>query len=327
MSPADSADIDRMISAFDAGSLGLDGVLPAIKAGALLADAVQRRRLDVARAILDFVPPGTTEAVFSSLREMLLNMPPWNPSATEFADRRERDVQIVPQVGADRVLFVFCGRAQRAGVPLNLMHRWLAPLGVHVVYLRDLRRIFYLAGIRSLGAGMEAMCTGLKRIASNLGASSIATFGTSAGSYAALRIGMEIGAASILTIGGPTTLERILDQVVGTAANSGIAATELDLAETGLPLPHQALQAWPSTRLVFGEDNDTDRWQAERMANVANMELFPIKGWSHHSLLGPLAASGALQAHLRWLAGRADPGEAVPDAHHAALAIAGTVAA
>src|SRR4029078_12292296 len=77
------------------------------------------------------------------------------------------------QSGKVPIVLVFCGHGQRFSLPLNIIHRWLASLGAHIVYLRDFRKLFYLSGIASLGSDYATSIKGLRKLSADLGASSI----------------------------------------------------------------------------------------------------------------------------------------------------------
>jgi len=93
-------------------------------------------------------PPSTYVINISRLLEQI---PPVDERYLSFRDVFAKDVQIVQRENAETVMLVFCGRAQRAGLPLNMLHRWFGKLPVNLVYLRDFRKVYYLAGVASLG--------------------------------------------------------------------------------------------------------------------------------------------------------------------------------
>lgn len=278
----------------------------------LAADLVARGELERARAMVETLDARVGKPGFQSLRQMLLNMPPADPEMAPFMDRPDEDVQIAPRPGARRAVFVFCGHAHRVGVPLNLLHRWLAPLGTHVVYLRDFRRLFYLAGIRSVAGAIDAVPVLVERVARQLGASDIAILGNSGGTYAALRTGLAASAEALIGIGGPNTFERIEDDIARRARLNGLEPQEI-LARA-VPVPVDALL--PPTRLLYADGNEADRWQAERLEFARNVELHPVEKWPHHAIVGRLAETGALARHLAWLGGGGGRGaDGRPGAH------------
>lgn len=300
-----AAEADRVAQFARARETGdLDALMAttSFKAMVAIGAVIDTGELELARAMLDSHAGTHAGGSFSAIASMLGRLPALDPDAPGFVDRPDADCQIAERPGAGRVLFVFCGHAHRVGVPLNLLHRWLAPLGTHLVYLRDFRRGFYLAGVKSLDGGLAGLPGRLERIAADLGATEMATLGSSGGTYAALRIGSALGAAAMLSLGGPTTLSRLHDEIARRAG-----AEDLDpaaLVAAALPLPLPGARPWPPTRLAFAGDNEVDRWQAERMQGVSNVELWPVEGWPHHAIMGPLAESGALAEHFDWLAGR-----------------------
>ena len=94
-------------------------------------------------------------------------------------------------------------------MPLNSVHRSLTRIGAHIVYLRDFRKFYYLAGISSLGSDYAASVEALdKLIHDRLHADLVHCIGNSAGVYGALQMGLDLGARSVLCLAGPTRLTR-----------------------------------------------------------------------------------------------------------------------
>ena len=67
------------------------------------------------------------------------------------------------------IIFVFCGLGHRCAIPLNMIHRWLRPLGAHIVYLRDFRKLFYLSGVRSFGRDYVSAVAAFRKLIDELG--------------------------------------------------------------------------------------------------------------------------------------------------------------
>ena len=105
-----------------------------------------------------------------TLHKIFERMPPADESYLPFQDVLCNDVQIVRRENAETVMFVFCGRKHKPGLPTCIIHRWLGRLPVSLVYLRDYRELSYLAGIRSLGENRGATLDSLRRIAASIGA-------------------------------------------------------------------------------------------------------------------------------------------------------------
>ena len=126
-----------------------------------------------------------------------------------FQDDAGRDVQIARRHGSNTVAFFFCGHAEKLGLPLNLMHQWTGRLNASVVYLRDFHRRHYLQGIKSIGATRADALIGLRLITAALGGRRIVCYGNSAGSFAALHYGLELGAENVVCWPVPPTVLEV----------------------------------------------------------------------------------------------------------------------
>jgi tetratricopeptide (TPR) repeat protein len=203
--------------------------------------------------------------------------------------------------GSERLLLVFTGMAQEAGgIPLPLLHGLLSQLPINVIYLRDYQRLMYLNGIRQIGASYGDTLLALKEIQTTMGANRLFCIGTSAGGYAAIRYGLDMGAEAVLGFGaptnattniqehdnrGPSILYRLFKQVPEMAVN-------LRRLVEACPQP-------PNIRLYYGECMPQDRLHAENMAGLTGIELHPTVDFSEHKIVGKLLADGKLEGIIR----------------------------
>ena len=210
-----------------------------------------------------------------------------------FVDEPGREVQIVRRQGATTALFAFTGRFGGLGLPMALVHRWLALTGAHVVYLRDPSQTSFCSGVPTLGRDVAQSVTALHLIAADLGATDLACYGNSSGGYAALLYGLDLQARRVLAVGAWTDLSphiavRIKDRVNWTAG--------LDLRPLYLAAPRR-----PTVRLVYGADNPDDRANARHLAGVESVTLHGVAGWQGHDPQVGLIAQdqfGLLMAEL-----------------------------
>lgn len=294
-----------IIEAFDGGRLSEIEPIGLIRGFAVLNAIVGCNRIDVARAYCKNVRHDGGESASFSVFLTFLRQPlpadaedtPWSA----FADREAEDVQIVRAGKGAAVLFVFCGQSGRFGVPLNLIHRWFAHLGMHLVYLRDVRRLYYLCGVQSLGEGYADTLSALRRIAMDLQATSIACTGNSAGSYGALRYGLDLGARSVLAFSGPTALHRIGGGLLAAASRHGHALGKDAIERSSLRELYAQAAEPPLVRIVYGAESAVDRMHALAMAGLPDVALVAIPGLSQHLVLGELLARGAFEDTLAWL--------------------------
>ena len=241
--------------------------------------------------------------VLDAWRALLRHLPNDGPST--FKDDPGKDVQIV-SAGTGRrarvpVLLAFCGMAHRFWVPLNLIHVWLSRLGVHIVYVRDFRRIFYLRGVRSLGTDYATSVAALSRIVGELGASSLHCIGSSSGSFGALHMGLDLGARSVLCLAGPTRLDNALPAIRRTLEREIPADAELDAAMLDLRGRYDAAAVHPRIRHIHGGANDVDRLEGENLVGLEGVEMVSLDGFENHAVLEHLIATGTLNSQLGWL--------------------------
>lgn len=237
------------------------------------------------------------------LRLYLEKMPPISTRQTEFLDDPESDLQIVPVQDDNRrpVLFVFCGHAQRFSMPLNIMHRWFAMLDAHIVYLKDIRRAFYLSGIASLGTEYAQTIERLTNIAVKLNASGIRCTGNSGGTFGALSMGIDLGAERVLCMSGPTRLDMSLDTAFDQLSHAGIRLKDTEPQNFDL---RRKLRDHPSkidVRSIFGALNVQDRSEAENLSGLHNVELVPVENWERHGVTDGLIRTNTLSDHLSWV--------------------------
>src|SRR5262249_43349314 len=118
-----------------------------------------------------------------NLRAILERIPPAERTHSAFRDDPTKDVQIVGK-NSDVVALLFCGgTAAEAsfhpfslGLPLPLIHRWLARQPASLIYLRDFENVYFLNGVRSLGPSREATLADLRRIIASLNGPRIACY-------------------------------------------------------------------------------------------------------------------------------------------------------
>jgi hypothetical protein len=233
-------------------------------------------------------------------------IPPRPHSALK--DDPTKDVQIVAK-NSDVVVLLFCGgngaeapiHPFRLGLPLPLIHRWLARLPASLIYLRDLENVYYLNGVRTLGPSREATLTQMRRIIGSLNARRIVCYGVSAGGFAALDFGLELDADAVLCMGGMTNVspefnEHTMRKKKSVAVQSRFRDARLDMLEA-----YSNAARPPRVRLVYGQNNWDDRIQAEHMAGLSSVTLHAIKNCKEHNVTVPAIIRGEFDGLLDWL--------------------------
>jgi hypothetical protein len=213
-------------------------------------------------------------------------------------DDPDRDVILAEQPGADTVVVVFTGSRDSAlSTPLNVFDWHLAALGVSAIYLKDFSRLLYLTGVQSLG-NLKATSAALQDMARRLGARRLCTIGTSTGGAAAIRYGVELSAARIISFAGPTNIgQRQTECSRWRVFKRRLTEAALD---EPLDLREFLISRHSSTRidLVYGAEMSQDRDYALHLAGLPGVVLHPQPGQDSHRIMPQLAKSGRLRSLL-----------------------------
>jgi len=190
------------------------------------------------------------------------------------------------------VMLCFCGANGTLGLPINFIHQWLGRLPASLVYIKDFRDLSGGCGFPTLGPDRSSAVAGLRRIADDINARRIFTLGSSLGGFAALYYGLALDAVAVLSLAGATDLTRDFVETVG------------PLQKRYLNLYKQApdytvnLRDWyaaaprpPHVLLAYSAGNPRDRWQAERIAGLADVELLAVE-YPEHNVVDPLIRQG-----------------------------------
>jgi tetratricopeptide (TPR) repeat protein len=221
-----------------------------------------------------------------------------------------RDVIIPDGSRAATAVLVFTGTNDAVAMPLPLFDRYMAPLDLTPVYLRDFHRLRYLAGIRALGGSYEETIGALRRMLRERGFSRIYALGNCAGGFAAMRYGVELGAERILVFDAPSfcpdeALTR-LDQgqnFMRTRLQRRFGEDMTDLK------PFLAARKSAARIDVFYQIEDPKkRIHAERLADVPGVRLHAEPGLGDNRLLRRIALES--ENFSAWLAGLMPEGRA-----------------
>jgi hypothetical protein len=241
-----------------------------------------------------------------------------------FVDDLGKDVQIVRRRRARTAILVFNGFADRLGLPLAVIHRWLGKLPAHLLYLRDFERQFYLRGIRSLGGSRGETLEELNRILGRLKARRVLCVGASGGVFGALHYGVILGADRILCFSGVTNLSPEFRAHAKSIAVRHFSADAVP-PETGKPKwsavvgqhlsmdpelgglvlnmrqYYEAAKRPPRTLFLFGSENWDDRIQAENLRGLPSVTLREVPNIAEHNIVPDVARRGELGSLLDWL--------------------------
>jgi hypothetical protein len=242
-----------------------------------------------------------TSNYVTNISRLLERIPPVDERSLSFSDVFAKDVQIVPRENAETVMLVFCGRAHRAGLPLNMLHRWLGRLPASLVYLRDFRQFYYLAGVVSLGDDRGATLTALRRIVSALGGRRVVCYGNSGGVFAALHYGLDLKAEAVLCLSGTTNISRQFNSHPVSGTGNGRASGKLPDAKVDLRRAYRIAERPPRARIVYAEHNWDDRLHAEYMRDLPTVTLQAVPGGTGHNVIMDLVRRGEYEGLLQWL--------------------------
>jgi hypothetical protein len=221
-----------------------------------------------------------------------------------FSDRRLESVQVVERTGAETVVILFCDKYHGLGVSLSVIHRWLGRLPASLVYVRDFRRLYYLAGVSELGSDREATIAALGALARRLGARRILCYGNSAGSFAALDYGAALAAEAVLALAGPTNLLPEFNAYLRWMSSAERVREIAPSTVADLRQVYAAGTAAARLRIVYGEHDWDDRLQAENLAGLPKVELRPVEDYFGHNVSMELIRRGQFEESLDWLVGR-----------------------
>jgi hypothetical protein len=228
-------------------------------------------------------------------------MPSADDNCVPFQDSHWRDVQIVRRDRTETIMFVFCGRAQRAGLPLCMIHRWFGRLPASLVYLRDFQNLLYLGGIGSLGQSRAATLASLRRIAASLGARRVLCYGNSGGVFAALHYGLVLNAEAVLCLSGLTNISPDFNTHLRSAASVARLNRYLPQEMVDLRSAYRNAKRPPLARIVYAEHNWDDRLHAEYMGDLPTVKLQPVPNTTNHNVITDLIDRGEYECLLDWL--------------------------
>jgi hypothetical protein len=195
--------------------------------------------------------------------------------------------------GSETALVLFCGAKHRLGMSLPLIHRWLARLGVSLIYLRDFHGLCYLKGVASLGPDLPSTAAALRRTLDGLGAGRAVFLGCSGGGFGALRYALELGGDAI-SMGSPVNMEPGFNQHMNHAAIAAQLKAAFPDEDLDLRRRIAAAARPPRTLIVYGERNWNERIHAEHMAGAEGAVLHPLAYYKGHATAAELIRRGEL---------------------------------
>jgi hypothetical protein len=210
-----------------------------------------------------------------------------------FVDEIANAVQQVPLAGAETALLLFCDQRHCLGMPLGAAHRWLARLPASLVYLRDFRRHYFLAGIHELGDDRAATLAALKGIAAGLGATRLRCLGSSMGVFGALHYGLALEAEMVVGLAGPTNLTSDFNRHLRWRDSVERIERELPGVEPkDMRATYLAAARRPRGRLYYADSDWDDRLQSEWMEGVPGFQFEAVEDFAGHNVTMELIRRG-----------------------------------
>jgi hypothetical protein len=227
-------------------------------------------------------------------------MPRADAAEPGFKNDPTKDVQIVAR-NSELVVLLFCGKAGGLGIPLPMVHPWLAQLPASLVYLRDFRSAHYLHGIESLGPTRDATLTALRRIITSLNGRRIVCFGNCGGVFGALDYGLDLGVDAVLCMSGHTNLMPDSNIPARSAAKALALNVQFPDACLDMRELYSRAENPPRVCIAYGKNFWDDRIQAEHMSTLSCVTPYALEDCAEHNLIVELISRGEFQGLLDWL--------------------------
>ncbi len=196
--------------------------------------------------------------------------------------RKLTGIMVLPSVQPTPFALIFFGG--NGDRNFTLPHPLINRQHVHLIFIKDVGRCFSMCEIPRLGPSFETNLPLLKSILEELEATSVYCLGVSAGAFAALKFGLELGAQGVLAFSGTPTL-NLEDDPGATMAKYPqlvhIYKKARHLA-TNMAVEYIERKTHPTVTMVYGEKHLRDAFFASHMADVPGVKLAPIEGFARH---------------------------------------------
>jgi len=202
---------------------------------------------------------------------------------------------IVRNPAQDCLLVFFSDIGGRYGMPFSEFFDTVGSLPATTVFLQDPNRLWFHLGINGIGGTIESVAQHVKRLAADENAKRIITAGYSGGGYAAILIGVLVGADEVYAFGPQTRLlqyrdSRYPDKIDGLHTNMRRADLRcLDLRYT------LARQLSNQTRIYiyYSRFDKRDRRHARNLETFESVRImgYPMIG---HNIMRVFKDNGAL---------------------------------
>jgi|GEM_PF-3947822 len=180
--------------------------------------------------------------------------------------------------GADTLVLVFAGAANRAFLSLDLMHRILRTTGASLAYFRDVNRTLFLRGIVGLSEDFVGTAEAFRDMMARSGARRLMLIGHCGGASAALRFGLALNAEAVLAIAPRILGVAFFENRPGqSAAKLEEARQSLGRFAGDLPVIYREAERTPRVTLLAGAGMEPEasfsRDMAAKVPGVAYVEI------------------------------------------------------
>lgn len=211
-------------------------------------------------------------------------------------DKSEMIVAAVP--GADTVVLVFAGLANRIGISIRKLDSYLATLNASVIYLRDSSRLLYNDGIPGVAASYEGTISAISNTIEQLGASKVISFGVSGGGFASIRYGLELNAKKIVGVAAVTNVSADFMKDDGRAKIVINRMKKFRPELLDMKLLIEETPSRPPIQLYYAAQKRQDKLQANNLKGMAGVSLNEIEASTRHDLLTQFEEEGRLMQFL-----------------------------
>jgi len=210
------------------------------------------------------------------------------------------DILMERAPGSRALVIVFGGLATMFGGAAEDLGFLVQEKKVNALFLSDPKRLFLLDGLISVGGYPETIAW-IKELAETWTAPNIYCLGFSAGGYAALRYGVDLGARRILTFAGATMLTPTLSQVDkrGTALLNRILTRKPDMCLNMRDYLMRLGANAPEIINYYGAKMPEDTYHARNLEGLPTVELRQVEAVDTHAVVAGLRKSKLYAEILR----------------------------
>lgn len=176
--------------------------------------------------------------------------------------------------GSDETLIVFGGMATRPSMPPKEFFASFSERHINIIFVKDFQQCWYQNGLMGLSDDMESTVDYLKSLIPSR-TKKLTCLGTSAGGYAAIRIGVDLNASRILSFAPQTNISKAVFnkfKSLDSRSNEMNFKDELDLS-----LFLESSDYKGKIDLFFGDQNQSDKAAAENVADYVDLHPFPTQ--------------------------------------------------